>query len=204
MPAKTPTPKSTNETLERRTEQLELVDKIIKELDFALVELRGKKKHQLNLLESVSKGLYEEIDKLSKKAPAEPVTDLALAQINDVIRETKELVEDDSYVQRLNEFVAAGDNPQHRDAVMVLRAVRQGLERYRSGMEVIDGNLARKLAEAKYIYEPIRLYLKGQRSIDISDLEGGTYYFWATKKFPKQFDFSRLDEVDLRDYFLSR
>ena len=33
------------------------------------------------------------------------------------------------------EFVAAGDNPQHRDVVVVMRQLRQGLERLAEGLK---------------------------------------------------------------------
>jgi ElaB/YqjD/DUF883 family membrane-anchored ribosome-binding protein len=115
------------ELKQTRIAQLSQIQEIIAKIEPILKKASGYQKSQVNLLESVSLGLYDEIDKLAKKAPAEPVTDLVFAQMNQVIRETKELVEDDPYVQRLQEFVAAGDNPQHRDAVVVLRQVRQGL-----------------------------------------------------------------------------
>ena len=66
---------------------------------------------------------------LTKKAPAESVTDLALNQINDVIRDVKELLQDDPYIQQLVEFIPAGDNPELRDALLVIGQIRQGLKR---------------------------------------------------------------------------
>jgi hypothetical protein len=68
---------------------------------------------QRDLLESVAEGLYEETDKLCKKAPAEQVTELLLEQVNQIIGEAKELIEGDAYVQRMKQFVAAGDRPEH-------------------------------------------------------------------------------------------
>src|SRR5262245_42515654 len=87
---------------------------------------------QIDLLQDVSQGLYEELDKLCKKAPAETITDLALSQINTVIKETKGLVVTDAYVSRLTEFVAAGDNPEHRDVVVVLKQLLLGQVRIRA------------------------------------------------------------------------
>jgi hypothetical protein len=75
-------------------------------------------------------GLYDEIDKLAKKAGADQVTDLALEQVNEFVRDAKTLMPEDAYVQRQKEFVAAGDNPEHRDVVFVMRQLRQGLERF--------------------------------------------------------------------------
>lgn len=95
-----------------------------------------QKKHQL--LTSVTEGLYIEIEKLTKKAPAEEITELALEQINDVIKDTKDLVKDDTYVQKLQVFVPAGDPPQLRDALIVLRQIKQGLERFAKALGNVD------------------------------------------------------------------
>ena len=109
--------------IEKRNDQIKQLDEAIVELTKKLNELRGKQK-QLDLLQSVSLGLYDEIDKLAKKAGADQVTDLALEQVNDFIRDAKALLSEDPYAQRQKEFVPAGDNPQHRDVVVVMRQLR--------------------------------------------------------------------------------
>jgi hypothetical protein len=81
-------------------------------------------------LTSVTQGTYDEMDKLSKKAPSSQLSDLALQRVNRTIREARALMgSHDSYMADLSEFVAAGDNPEVRDAVLVLRDVLQGLKR---------------------------------------------------------------------------
>jgi hypothetical protein len=153
----------------------------------------------------VSLGLYEEIDKLSKKAPAEPITDLVLNQINDIIRETKQLAETDPYVQRLNEFVPAGDNPQHRDAVVVLRQVRQGLERFRKELDSILELLGARITEAKGIHLALRLHLEDNGIVEKKELEEYGVSIsqpWMTGSWPNEyFDFNRLDDIDIPTYF---
>ena len=88
--------------------------------------LAGKKEQ----LKSVLKGYYDEMDKLSKKAPADQVTELALRRTNDLIRQCKELLQGDSFIDSIDLFVAAGERPEHRDVLLVLRDLMQGIERY--------------------------------------------------------------------------
>lgn len=187
-----------------RTEQLTKIQNIITLIEPRLQKAVGSQRNQLKLLESVSLGLYDEIDKLSKKAPAEPVTDLVLTQMNEVIRETKELVTDDSYVQRLQEFVPAGDNPEHRDAVVVMRQVRQGLDRFRQQLDPLAKQLKAHLMDAKGIEKALQLYLKGFDLISDKELKRYDVEVsnsWLTDDYPRSFDFSKLDAIDLAAYF---
>jgi hypothetical protein len=83
-----------------------------------------------HLLESALDGLYEEFDKLSRKAPTAPVTPLALKAINEAISDSKALLGGDRYVDRISEFVAAGEAPETRDVLLVLAALRSALHRF--------------------------------------------------------------------------
>lgn len=106
----------------------------------ALVEAEiGKLKSQLgmklahDLLESELTGVYDELDKLCKKAANEPVTQLQLSIVNNIIQQTKLLLRGDMVIDDIHMFVAAGDNPEYRDVVVVLRQLRQGLDRFKAG-----------------------------------------------------------------------
>jgi DNA repair exonuclease SbcCD ATPase subunit len=191
---------------QHRTEQLNQIEAIIQVFEERLRKCYEYNR-QLALLESVSLGLYDELDKLSKKAPAETITDLALAQVNDVIRETKQLVQSDSYIQRLNEFVPAGDNPQYRDVVIVLRQIRQGLERFKKESDPLKSALNAKLRDAKSIRIALRFYLQGYEEEEVSvsmlkEYDVKLSSSWTTWDYGNQaFAFSKLDEVRLPDYF---
>src|SRR5687768_13269281 len=75
-------------------------------------------------------GLYDEMDKLAKKAPTAGLSDLATKRVNRAVADARELMgSHDQYVAELEQFVAAGDNPEVRDAVLVLREIKQGLVR---------------------------------------------------------------------------
>ena len=76
--------KSKIEIQERRKSQLAALDLGIEALSKKLADLKHKKQ-KVELLQSVSLGLYDEMDKLAKKAGTDQVTDLALEQLNDVM-----------------------------------------------------------------------------------------------------------------------
>lgn len=190
-------------TRQLRTEQLAQITEAIAALETRLQQCKQNQRNQLTLLDSVSLGLYEEIDKLAKKAPGEPVTDLALAQINDVIKETKQLLDSDSYVQRLNEFVAAGDNPQHRDAVLVLRQIRQGLDRFRTQLESLINLLTSRLNDAKGIQFAIQVDLENEELVDkqmVKDYGFNVSREWFSGE-DDSFNFAKLDETNIQFYF---
>src|SRR5438094_7818792 len=82
------------------------------------------------LLSSSVNSLYIEMDKLEKKAPADQLSDLATKRVNRAIREAKQLMGSwDAHMEELAEFVAAGENPEIRDAVLVLSEIKAGLDR---------------------------------------------------------------------------
>lgn len=83
------------------------------------------------VLRSEIEGLYDEMDKLAKKAPNEPLTHLQTKIINSFIRKSKKLLTGDPIIDEVEIFVSAGDNPEYRDVVTVLRQIKQGLERYK-------------------------------------------------------------------------
>lgn len=196
--------RKTNSDHEVRNKQLAQIEESIAVLERRLHDCRHKQRDQLILLDSVSQGLYDEIDKLAKKAPAEPVTDLALEQINDVIRETKQFIEADPYIQRLNEFVSAGDNPQHRDAVLVLRQIRQGLERFGKQLSSLIELLSFRLKDARGIQVAIQLNLEGNNEVlrdTLKEYGVDVSSEWLHGEFPESANFIRLDKTNIPEYF---
>jgi hypothetical protein len=91
---------------------------------------RGPSVYQeAELVWSALTSLYGEFDKLSKKSPKERVTDLALKNVNDAIVDAKALLGGDRYVDRVTEFIPAGENPQNSDVLLVLSTLQAALER---------------------------------------------------------------------------
>ena len=115
------------------------------EVESQLTEKQKRRKQldetrqQWELLNSVLTGLYGEFDKLTKKAPADQITELGLRRVNELIRQAKELLAGDPFIDSIDPFVAAGENPEHRDVLLVLREIRQGMARRNSEYERLGG-----------------------------------------------------------------
>lgn len=89
-------------------------------------------KQDYDILGSAIAGLYVEFDKLSKKQPGGQVSDLALETVNDAIRDSKGFLDGDRYVDRISEFVPAGENPVNSDVLLVLAQIKAALGRFRT------------------------------------------------------------------------
>lgn len=93
---------------------------------------------QWDLLDSVLEGFYDEMDKLAKKAPADEITELGLKRVNELIKQSKELLAGDPFIDSIDPFVAAGENPEHRDILLILREIRQGMKRQREEHQELE------------------------------------------------------------------
>ncbi len=199
---------TTNQELSnRRAKQLDEIRTIGAALRTQKQEL-SKRNATRKLLSSVAVGLYEELDKLCKKAPAESVTNLSLKHINEAIREIKELGVNDSFLQRLSEFVPAGDNPELRDAVFVMRQALQGLERLESAAGREEQWLGSRLADAHVIETALRLFQEGDSEIALATLQkhvvGDAARAWTAGgdfDYQRSFDFERLDALNYGTHF---
>lgn len=161
-----------------------------------------KTKQTLSLLESVSNGLYSETEKLCKKNPNLLATNLIVEQVNQVIKETKETIENDPYIERLKEFVPAGENPEIQDVVIVLKQILQGLLRYKGKPDENIKSFASDRTQMKILQTCIVTLIDDNEELDKSELEYGKYYnSWFDDTYPHYFNFSKLEETDLFDYF---
>jgi hypothetical protein len=88
-----------------------------------------KEKKEWDLIASELEGLYREADKLSRKSPATKISNLELHSVNNIINQVKNFIEGDPFIDRLNEFVPAGDNPEYMEILLVLRQLVQGMNR---------------------------------------------------------------------------
>ena len=118
-------------------------------------------------------GLYDEMDKLAKKVPNEPVTDLQLKILNSFISKAKYLLSGDTIIDEVEVFVAAGDNPEYRDVVTVLRQLRQGLERFKSTDYVFTESFRREITEHELNDEEPDDFFEGMNDADPDDTEDG-------------------------------
>ncbi len=201
--------KKADPVLQRRKKQLTQIREAVVGLGNELTHRREVHSDR-KLLESVSLGMYEEIEKLTKKAPAEQVTELALEQVNDLIGEAKELMKEDRYIQKLNQFVPAGDLPELRDVLLVLRQTRQGLERFSNKLktEYVLGSLN----NARIVETALELFLEGLRNEDLfKALKDRRTIFQFPSEWEKKvqyggryitvFNFDHLDSIDIQKHF---
>lgn len=110
-------------------EEARLIEEDRQERERVAREYELQEKHAQ--LESYVNGVYDEIAKLSIKWPTQPVSPLTLEKTNRAVRSARELLADESdeYLDEITELIAAGDNPEARDVVMVLRQVKDALAR---------------------------------------------------------------------------
>ena len=106
-------------------------------------EQAAKEKARHEQLVSVTAALYDEMDKLNRKAPAMTISQLSLERVNKLIKSAKDLMqqEKDDFVEEIVEFVPAGDMPEYRDVVLVLGQLKAGLDRFRQSRTKYWGNL---------------------------------------------------------------
>jgi hypothetical protein len=152
-------------------------------------------------LRNHTQGFYEEVDKLAKGKAMLEVTDRALEEVNSIVSDTKHLVDDDPYLKRTNQFVAAGNNPVYPDVLLALRAVLQSLERFQMKQSVERSRYANLLNELKTIVCAIDIKLQGEESVSKELLERKLGESPSTKWIVKisynewYFDFERLESA---------
>lgn len=188
----------------RRNLQLRQLETAIEQLS-ALAATLKTQRQRLDLLQSVSFGLYEELDKLAKKSPADEISPLGLEHVNELIRDAKVLSPDDLYMQRCKVFVPAGDNPQNRDVVMVLRQIRQGLDRFDTALSQRATKTSTLLGDSRGLRVTVQLLLQGverpsedqlhANKVDVSN-------YWLNRVHGESFvNLWLLDRTDIPTYF---
>jgi hypothetical protein len=118
--------------VERQQREIERARLEREKAERAEMALRAHEKYQQ--LVSVVDVLYEEVGKLSIKWPQMPVSQRTVDRTNKAIHAVLELLVDekDDFVGDISEFVPAGDPPEGRDVVLLLRELKAALDRYKS------------------------------------------------------------------------
>jgi hypothetical protein len=198
-------------TRERRNRQAQEAQAAVAVLNETLASIR-KKERDCHTLDSHLTGFYGEIDKLAKGRSLLAVTDLVVQQINDIVRDAKSLISDDSYLDRVKEFVPAGDNPVYPDVLLVARTVKQCIQRNMHGFSAATAPITRRIREAQTITVAIELALEDAendplvpRELVDERFEGEINESWF-QEFDdgnEYLDLTRLDEIDLKTYLTS-
>jgi hypothetical protein len=113
-----------------------------------------------------SDGFYQVVDKLAKGKALLEVTTLVMEQANDIIRDAKEIVKDDVYMDRIKEFVAAGDNPVYPDVLVSIRSVRDSLGRSRKARGARLRVLKGRLSKAQTLIGALAYFLNDEEADD--------------------------------------
>ena len=99
----------------------------------------------------------------------------------------------------------AGNNPQHRDAVVVLRQLRQGLERLAENLNLVQKRCDGLLADAKGVRTAISFFLQGDENVSHAKLQHNevdvTERWMRGPEYAKIFSFFILDRTDIPSYF---
>jgi hypothetical protein len=102
-------------------------------------------------------GLYEEVDKLTKGRSIVPTSDLFVELANNLIADAKTLVFRDTYLDRLKEFVPAGNNPSYPDILIKLRTLVQSLGRFQAMLKAESAKHSSIALELKMILAALEL-----------------------------------------------
>ena len=94
-------------------------------------------------LDSVADGLDDEMDKIARRCPTMAVTERTVTRVNKLLAAVRELLKDeeDDFAEGLDDIVAAGDPPETRDVVVLLREVKDALQRFRLALTPATSSL---------------------------------------------------------------
>ncbi len=207
------------ELREKRTRQLQesrsATDKLEKDLKTGRANLR-----LCNELLDHSKGFYEEVDKLAKGRTAFPATPLVRQNANDIISDAKRLVraKEDIHMDRVKEFVRAGDEPLYPDVLVTIRSVRNCLNRHRDKQTARVSTLDRKMRAAETVAGALEYFLNDDEATDEDKqtpskeavqaytngkINNDCFAHFSNDYSSYYFDFDRLDSMTFQAYLSS-
>jgi hypothetical protein len=157
-------------------------------------------------------GFYDEISRLAKGRTLVEATSLVVEQANDIIRDAKQIVENDVYLDRIKEFVPAGNNPVYPDVLVVSRAVRQSLHRCGIALKRQEEHALITLTRAKTVVGALECFLSDEENGEfglkddvrryVSGETDGSCFEWydAGNGRVLCFDFESLDSESVEEY----
>jgi len=149
----------------RRTTQLESSEAAVKKLEGELKATRKTAK-RCETLSNHSEGFYDETNKLAKGKTLIEATPLFVEQTNDIIRDAKDIVKSDIYLDRIKEFVPAGNNPVYPDILVIVRAVRQSLHRCKTDLRAREKQLMGTLCRARTVVGALECFLSEEENAE--------------------------------------
>lgn len=192
----------------RRNEQMQTARLATRRLRDATRPLK-KLSLQRQGLASHLEGFYAEVDKLAKGRTMLEVTPLILDQANEIIRDAKAIVTGDVYLDRIKEFVPAGNNPVYPDVLVVMRGVQHGLHRAKESFDNRGNRIRNRLIKAETVATALEIYFERDDPDDLPTKENvraiienvERYCFYEADDGEEYFDFDFLDSKNLNDFF---
>jgi len=158
-------------------------------------------------------GFYEEVDKLAKGRALLEVTGLVVEEANNIIRDAKDIVTNDVFLNRVKEFVPAGNNPVYPDVVVSIRSVRNSLARFHKTLESGIDRTSETLQKARTVVGVLEYFLDDTTAEDERDyptksavrdyVEGevnNSCFFYDGDNREWYFDFFGLDQRSLKEF----
>lgn len=200
-----------SKNVRERTEQLSKAKEALGNLQAELMTLRKRARSRGTLWNHLV-GFYDEIDKLAKGRTLVEATPLVVDRANEVIRDAKQIVENDVYLDRIKEFVPAGNNPVYPDVLVTMRSVRQSLQRCEKTLEKQEEQKLKTLTRARTVVGALECYLSDDENSelalkedvdryvvgDVDDFCFDEYEFDNTTELC--FDFDSFDSQPLEEY----
>lgn len=147
-------------------------------------------------------GFYAEIDKLSKGKALFASTDLAVQQINEIVRDAKAIIDGDAYLDRVKEFVPAGENPLYPDILLATRTVQQCLARTVKGIEERSKQASKSLRDAQTVAAGLKHQVETGRQATLGDIQAvmtkpSESWFFEANDGKTYFDIVRVTKAGL-------
>jgi hypothetical protein len=193
----------------RRRTQREAAKSAIGILQASLQRVKTHERER-KALEHHASGFYTEIDKLTKSKALLEVTPLMLDEVNEIIRNTKRLVEGDPHLDRIKEFVPAGNNPIYADVLVILRGVRQSLERGEETLRARERHIANVILRAETTVAALDCFIEADDPDAVVTKEdvqakidplADACFWWDEESNGDYFDFDELDRRDNANLF---
>lgn len=190
-----------------RKVQLECTETAISTLRQELQATRAKVP-ELDRFISHLAGFYDEVDKLAKGKSLVEATDMIVEGANSIIRDAKALIDGDVYIDRLKEFVPAGENPVYPDVLMAARIIQQATDRFKGTLQVRRNKIATVIREAETIKWALEIFIEEDQGNIASkeDVEANmdkpmdSWFEFDEDEQGPFFDFERLDGLDIGKY----
>ncbi len=190
-----------DELRERRSAKLQVAEKTARQAEDALRTLRERIRRRKSLADHLQT-FYGEVDKLAKGNRQIEATNLVVEQANEIIRDAKAVVAGDVYLDRVREFVPAGENPVYPDVLMIAATVQAAVRRAEPVLAGEETQQHEIWHNARTIAAAARLILEsGDQPLreEVEDVLGeksATQWFYKADDDHVYFDIDRFDNSD--------